>query len=93
MKRKLCENNERPTSDGMKEAIELTQTSRRITRYVNTHDEMPTRKGMLDTPIARHLSYTVIVEGIRRLSFVNDGTLTNLPGLKLTNAGCSFRRK
>jgi len=92
MKRKLCADNERPTLAGMKEAIELTQTSRRITRYVNTHDEMPIGKGMLDTPIARHLSYTVNAEGIRPFSSVSDGTLTNLPGLKLTNAGCSFRR-
>jgi hypothetical protein len=93
LKLKLCTNKGRPTFADMKEALELTQTSLRITRYVNTHDEMPTGKGMLDTPTGRHLSYTVNIEGIRPLSSVNDGTLTNLPGLKLTNAGCSFRRQ
>jgi len=93
MKLKLCADNGRPTLADMKEAIELTQTSLRITRYVNTHDEMPTGKGILDTPTARHLSYTVNVERIRPLSSVNDGTLKNLPGLKLTNAGCNFRRQ
>ena len=95
MKRKLCADNGRPTLAGMKEAIGLTQTSLRITRYVNTHDEVPMGKGTLDTLTARHLSYTVNVEGIRPLSSVNGGTLTktNLPRLKLTKAGCSFRRQ
>jgi len=92
-KRKLCADNGRPTLAGTKDAIELTQTPCRITRYVKTHDEMPTGKGMLDTPRAHHLSYTVNVVGIRPLSSVNDGTLTNLPGWKLTNAGFSFRRQ
>jgi hypothetical protein len=93
LKRKLCADNGQPTSVDMKEALKLTQTSRRITWYMNTHDEMSTGKGMLDTPTACHLSYTVDVEGITPLSSVNDGTLTNLPGLKLTNAECSFRRQ
>jgi len=41
MKLKLRADNGRPTLADMKEAIEFTQTTLTITRYVNTHDEMP----------------------------------------------------
>ena len=50
MKSKLCADNGRPALTGLKDTTELTQTSRRITRYLNTHDETSRGKGMLDTP-------------------------------------------